>query len=710
MSDTAYEVVHSLPGRMRLRVRAIRSDAPLASGLQDLLNSQDGVRLARANPYCASITVNFNPEAFDPIAWFDKLQMDQVRRIEPKSEGTFKLPSPLSALRRGTFSLEAMVSPEAQCLLGAVSLVSSLVGAPAFITRTALSAAVLPILNRALQTLLDEKRLGGDALDGVSCLILMRQRSFVPAALMTLLISVGELMRDVITRGCQRMIFHQLALSQRSAWLINGPKRVRVPVLELRPGDRLVVYPGELVGFEGTVLAGQGTVNPASPEMDFAPQHVRRGDVVAADSILMDGKLYLRFERSTIRRPPDPVREKQKRRWLQRTRMHRFALHAAYEKVYPLLGAAALIFAGTRNIERALTLVCFDFITGIRIAIPTAVLASMYKAGRRGVVMRSASTLERLSEIDAVIFARSGTLTQLKPFITEIHVSDGYALNDVTRLAAAVQQRYSTLGAYAIYNYTKKQSIPVPERTSSTILPGLGVEGEVDGQSVLVGSTHFMQTREIDLSSAHDFLQQCIERGDSRICVALSGKLAGVIAYQDPVRKEAKKVISALNGMGIAEVSMMTSGSQSAAETLASKAGISRVHFRALPEDMAKIVREYKDRGLKVAVVGDDVADALAMEQADLAITLSHGADVARFRADMVLTSDNLSGLVDAIKIARNGMSIARQNLVVTSIPNWIGLYLSLTQQTNFLAATLLNNGSVIVGAANGLRPLLDRG
>lgn len=712
MAETAYEVIHSLPGRVRVRLRAIQGDQPLAAGLQDLLNSQDGVRMARANPDCASVTISYNPEAFNPLEWLNRLRLDDVKRLQPKTNGSGsgKLLAPLSALRRGTYSFEALVPPQAQFLLGALSLASSLAGAPTFITRTALSAALLPILNRAVQTLVDEKRLGGDALDGASCLLFIQERSFFPAALMTFLVGLGEFMRDLITARCQKMIAHQLALAQRSAWLIHGNRRVRVPVLELRPGDRLVVYPGELIAVEGTVLEGEGMVIPATPEVAFAPMYVRAGDIVAADTLLMEGKLYLRNERSTQRGPRDPVHEKQRRRWLQRTRLHRFALHTAYERVWPLLSVAALIFAATRNIHRAVTVICFDFITGIRIAIPTAVLASMYRAGERGVVIRNASTLERLAEVNAIIFARSGTLTQLKPIVTEVYVCDGFTLEQVTRLAAAVQQRYSTLGAYAIYSYAKLHSIPVPERTTSRIQPGLGVTAEVEGQSVVVGSTRLMQNNEIALAPAQDFLDKCVQRGDSRVCVAIGGKLAGVIAYQDPVREEAPEVINELRRLGIAEIAMMTSGSQAAAESLGKKAGISQVHSRALPEDMAALVKDYKRRGLQVAVVGDDIADSLAMEQADIAITLSHGADVSRYRADMVLTSDSLDGLSEGIKIAREGMSLARQNMMVVSIPNWLGLCLSIIDQTDFVVATLLNNGSVIIGAANGLRPLLDEG
>lgn len=710
MSPVQFHLVHSIPGRIRVRLGAIAGDRNLARALESRLLAQDGVRMVRANHYCASLTISFNPEAFKALEWLEFLNLDEVRLLASSGDGSTKLPWPLASLRRGTFAFESLFPIKAQFALATISLFTCFPGFQVTIAKLALTAAVLPILNRALQTFLEERRLGADALDGVSCLLLIKENSFVPAALMIFLIELGEFIRDWSTRRCQQMISHQQALSQRSAWLIQGKHRVRMPVLELRPGDKLVVYPGELIAFEGKVLQGQGSIIPASPEVDFEPRLIKAGDLVSRDTLLLDGKIYLRYERNTCREPLDAVRAKQARRWMQRTRMQRFALHTAYGRVTPLLSLATLVFIATKNLHKALAIICFDFITGIRISIPTAILSSLSRAGKYGAVMRNAGTLERLSEIDTIIFARSGTLTQLKPRVTDVFILPGFSLEQVTRLAAAIEQRYNHAGAFAIYNYAKLRSIPVPDRTASDIIPGLGISGKVEGRHVLLGSTRLMQMHGVGLESAGDFLTTCIERGDSRLCVAIDGNLAGVIAYQDPLRHEAAEVIEELRAIGINEIAMMTSGSQMAAEKLAAEAGIEQIHARALPSDMCEIVKSYKMRGLKVAVVGDDIADSLALEQADVAVTLGHGADIARYRADVILTSENLGALVEGILIARQGMDLARQNLLLVSIPNWLGLFLGVSEQADVLLATLLNNGSVIVGALNGLRPLLDSG
>jgi len=700
------QIVHRLPDRIRVRVDAIHHDHGLAAGLEKLLHAQPGVISVRANEHCCSVVIQFKPESFDPLAYLNTLDWKKVKRVQHPIAAT-QVPV-LSPLTQATFAFEEVVRPKTQFLLAASGLIASLIGAPSVVTGSIVSAAIAPIINRALQTLLHERRLGADFLDGLTCIMLIRSGRYFPAALMSTLISLGELIRDLITRKCEQMIAHQMALSKRSAWLVKGNRRIRVPVNELHHGDLIVVYPGELIPCAGKVTKGKGTIVPALPEQAFAARSVEQDDDVDSDTLLLYGKLYIRAEHIVLHGPRNLMREKQERRMLQRTKLHKIALKAAHSAVGPSLAIAGLFYAITRNLESALSIITFDLITGIKIAMPITVLSAMYRAGDCGVVMRNASALEALSEVNAIIFARSGVLTSNVPVVTELFVVDGYTQDLVTSYAAAVEQQYNHIAAYAIYNFVEKHEIKIPERTNSSLISGLGVRGEVDGHTVIVGRTKLLEREKIDLSPAREFLDKCEKRGDFRVCVAIDGKLAAVIAYQDPLREEVGEVISRLKELGIKEIAMMTGGSEMAAKALAEKAGIPTAHPRTLPEDQALIVQQYRSRGLNVAVVGYDVDDALALEQANIAIALGSGADVARHRADVVLASDNIRGIVEGIEIAREGMSLAQKNLVIVSAPNVFGFAISLFKSTDPVIATLLNNGSVIIGAANGLRPLLS--
>jgi len=707
VTESLYEIVHNLPDRMRLRLRALRCDEALATGLEQVLQDEPGVREVHANPRTSSLTISFNSLLFDPLQWLSKTNFNELRKLAPEPRKPVR---PISEIRRATYTFETLVKPSQQFVLGALSLAVSLSGLPVWLSRSIAWIALLPVINRAAQTALEERRLGADALDASSCAVLILEGQILPAGIMLTLIGLGELVRDLVTERCELQLQHQYALTQRSAWLVRGDHRIRVPISELSPGDRIVVYPGELIGIDGFVMEGSGTVAKASSRFDFAPVEIKPGDLVSKDTVLIEGKMYIRNEQVfTNEEQSDPAREKQKKQWLQRTQLHKNALKAGYAGIVPMVSLAGLVFAITRNLEHALALVCFDFITGVKIAIPTAVLSSMADAGRRGVFIKNAAALEQLANLDVVVFSRSGTLTTLKPVITEVFVADGFTGNEVTRLAAAVAQRYSHMAAYAIFRHANTNKITIPERQTSRLIGGLGVEGRVEGKTILFGRTRLLEENGVDLSKAKDFLEACSERGDSRACIAINGQLAGIIAFQDPVRPDALETIQTLRSLGINEIVMTTGGSKAAAESLAKTLQIDQVHYRTLPEDEAAIVKSYKDRGLKVALVGDDVHDSLALEQADLAITFQTGAEVTRYRADVILSSEALMDFARTVEIARSGMNRARQNLLLATVPNALGLLLGLARQTNVITATLLNNGSVALAALYGIMPLLQK-
>jgi P-type E1-E2 ATPase len=714
MSERLYKVIHRLPGRIRLQIGITYKCPILAAKLKQLILEQTGVHAVSANADCASITILFDEQSFEPLPWLDRINIEHIENVKTTERGEAghalkKLPSALEYLRRATFNFESKLPPAVQLTLSSASLILTLAEAPVAVTAIALSASLLPVFNRAVQTLLDERRVGADALDGASCLLLIHGQNFLPASAMLSLISLGEYIRDVVTGKCRQLIAHQLELTKGAAWVIRGNKRLRMPVSELKNGEQIVVYPGELISFEGRVINGQGTVVPASPEFDFTPQAVTVNDVIHAHTLLTEGKLYATFEQGQIIHQADPARDKKLKRWLQRTKLHRQALRDGYSKIGTTVALATFIGIATQSLHRAIPILFYDFITGIRIAIPTAVLSSMYRAGCEGIVVRNAAALERLSEVDAIIFARSGALTSMMPAVTDVFTFEQFSVEDVTRYAAAVEQRYDHIAAYALYTYAKLNTMPVPERTSSKLISGFGVKGVVEGRDITVGSTRLMDNEGIDISQAAKVLGMCTNRGDSRICVAINGKLAGIIAYQDVIRKDTALAIETLRKIGIKEIAMITGSSQASANNLAKQVGITEVFANALPEDKADLVRRFQQRGLKVAVVGFDISDTAALEQAHVAITLNTGGDIAKHRADIILTTENLNDIVDGIVIARQGMSLARQNLKMVSIPNLIGISLSSLNYATELTAALINNGSVIAGALNGLRPMISQ-
>jgi Cu2+-exporting ATPase len=230
----------------------------------------------------------------------------------------------------------------------------------------------------------------------------------------------------------------------------------------------------------------------------------------------------------------------------------------------------------------------------------------------------------------------------------------------------------------------------------------------VDGYRTIVGSRALIESEQVGMAPVEAAQAETRARGESLAYVARDGTIVGLISYADPLREEAPAMIAALRRRGVREVLLVTGDGEAPAQAAASAAGITRVVSRALPTDKADIVRRLKDKGRTVAVVGDGINDSAALAHADVAISLHAGTDVARERADVVLTDNNLWRLPEAIDVARGAMGLVRQNLTIVAVPNALGLGLAATGLAGPVLATLLNNGSAVVAALNSLRPLLS--
>jgi Cu2+-exporting ATPase len=353
-----------------------------------------------------------------------------------------------------------------------------------------------------------------------------------------------------------------------------------------------------------------------------------------------------------------------------------------------------------------MSMLIFDFSTGIRIAAPTAVLSSMHRAGRRGILIKNGAALERLSLVDAIIFDKTGTLTSGEPRISRVATFDGRSENEVMSYASAVEQRQHHPASRAIIKWASQQNLTVFERSDSQNLRGMGVKAIVEEHVVLVGSKRLMEVEKIDMSAVGKLELELAEQGESLAYVAIDQKLSALVAYKDQIRQEAALAITQLKRLGIKKLVMATGDGEQVASMIAHTAGITDVLSRAFPEQKAELVKQLKAAGYTVAVIGDGINDSPALAHADVALSLHGGTEAAQHGSDIILTDGDLRRLPEAIKISRSAMGLVRQNLSLAMVPNSAGLFLAAVGLVGPAGSTLLNNGSAIVAALNSLRPL----
>ena len=345
---------------------------------------------------------------------------------------------------------------------------------------------------------------------------------------------------------------------------------------------------------------------------------------------------------------------------------------------HSFLGAGASI-ALTGSATRAASMLIIDYGTGIRVAAPTTVLAAMTKAARSGILIKGGRHLERLADLDAIVFDKTGTLTRGQMRVVEVAAANGhYPADRVLALAAAAEQRFTHPMALAVTRAADARGLDVPERGASEYNIGRGVEAEVEGRLISVGSCHFFREKCLLPSPA---LQRTItaleDRAVSTLCVAVEGEVIGVLGLADALRPEAREVVEAFRARGVGEVAMLTGDRPQVARHVAEALGITTYRADAFPDEKVAFVKQLQAAGRKVAVVGDGINDSPALAQADVGIAVYEGTDIARETANVVLIDGGLWKLPAAVDVAREAVSLIEQNWRLIWIPNTLAFGLA---------------------------------
>ncbi len=706
-----YVVAHSIPGRLRLRIENLRFEFDQVSRSLAGLASLEGVLGVRCNSWNISAVLEYDANIWSEQRLLQRLDElsypdGQDHSIAPLVKVTAK-PNILIRLAGKLLNFfEKILPPWIQVTLGVVAFSSAVFKLPFLASKILLAASTAPIACRALRTLINERKVGIDALDGAAASVMLLNGKFIEAGLMTALIGTGEFIRERTSRRCEKMVTDLLGLSGRSAWLIRGKKRICISADEVKVGEKVVIYPGDMVPVDGVVVSGEAAVDQSKLTGEAIPVEVKSGDKVFASTVLVEGKIYVLCQATGSETRAGLVLQCVNNAPIHETNIQNHASLIADKAVVPIFLIAGVCFAITGDVSRLMSMLILDFCTGIRIAAPTAVLSSMHRAGRRGILIKSGAALEKLASVTAIVFDKTGTLTSGEPKVEQVSRFNGHSENEILALAAAVEMRLHHPAARAIVKAAQKEGLTIPERTTSKFLRGLGAKAVVGEYEVLVGSKNLMTSEGIVIDDAQESENQATKLGESIAYVAIDGKVAGLIRYSDKLRPEVVKAISELKKLRVRKLVMATGDIEQAANRIAATCGITEVIARAFPEDKAKLVQQLKAEGHVVAVIGDGINDSPALAYADVAISLHGATDAAQQSADIVLTDDNLERLPEAIRIARSAMALVKQNLAMAIAPNAGGFALAAMGVLGPAGATILNNGSAITAAINSLRPL----
>ena len=493
------------------------------------------------------------------------------------------------------------------------------------------------------------------------------------------------------------------AAAPRIAHRIRGEAIDDVPADDVAVGDVLLVRPGELVPCDVVVIDGTAHVDASMLTGEPLPISATRDTRLMSGSANLDGALTVRAlaiaRESQYARIVALVRSAQ----ASKAPLQRVADRYAVWFTPVTLVVCAIAFATSRDWLRVLAVLAVATPCPLILATPVAVIGGINRAARRHVIMRNGTALERLGTTTVAIFDKTGTITIGQPRVSRVVATNGRPSGDVLRFAGAVERSSGHLLARTLVDAAEAQGMSLPPARDVVEVPGRGVAGTVDGHRVVVGARSFV------LERTPAGLATLTAREPSgaglRAYVAIDGDVSAVIEYADALRPGLRDAFRDLKELGVQRIMLLSGDHTENARMVASAAGIAEVQGDLLPEGKVAVVRELVDRGESVMMVGDGTNDAPALSAATVGVALAgHGGGITAEAADVVILIDDLSRVVEAMRISRRTMSIARQCIVVGLGLSGVAMVAAAFGMVAPTAGALLQEGIDLAVILNALR------
>ncbi|MCA9952054.1 MAG: heavy metal translocating P-type ATPase [Anaerolineales bacterium] len=702
-----FQIKHWVRGRLRLVIPRLVYDPDYGERLQYLIIGSSSAFSVRVNSKAQTLVIRYDPEFVDAATFLDEVVICVQNAAKPEVSIKPVDSQEVEEIEQINY-LKRLGMPGVTLAL-AVSTFAGLAVPPALMAG-ALVVSAIPAFRRAYEGIRYEKKLNVDFLDSTAITLLTATGFFFPPALMISLIETGEIIRDLTARRTARANLDLLDSLGRTARIERGGIEVEVPLAEVIEGDVVVVYPGDQIPVDGTVVGGLALVDQQKLTGESIPITREEGQDVFAATLVIDGSLRIETHRTGENTRAGVVVALMKSAPVHDTRMEDYAKKVGDKIVIPTLALGTAVTVATGgNIIRGVSVITLDIGTGVRVSVPTAILASLTYAARQGVLIRSGRAIEQLAKVDTIVFDKTGTLTQGNAGVVGIYTSEqAENAQEVLRLAATAEQGLTHPVAEAIVRHARESEVVLNECDEWEYRVGQGIAAQINGRSIYVGSGRMMSNLGV---GTKDFLAANPEieaSAASQVYVAEDTNLLGIILYKDPARPESVGVIEDLHKMKITPY-MLSGDMQKVADAIASELGIApeNVYAEAFPERKVEVVKMLQESGKTIAFVGDGINDSVALAHASVSISFAGATDMARETADIVLMDDNLAALILAIQISKHAMRVVRQNVGVIVGPNAAGMVAAALVGLDPVAAVLINNGSAIMAELNGFRPML---
>ncbi|MBN2110030.1 MAG: heavy metal translocating P-type ATPase [Methanosarcinaceae archaeon] len=485
-----------------------------------------------------------------------------------------------------------------------------------------------------------------------------------------------------------------IGLQAKTARIIENGQEKEVPVEDVEVGDIVFVRPGEKIAVDGIVVEGASAVDESTITGESIPVEKSKGDEVIGSTLNRSGALKFRATNvgadTALARIIELVENAQN----SRAPIQRIADVVAghFILVVHVLALLAFFFWYFIGFERydvpvnsgifspflfalliSITVLVISCPCAVGLATPAAIMVGTGKGAENGILIKGGEALERTLKIDTIVFDKTGTLTKGEPELTDVIPFAGLREEEVLAIAASAEKGSEHPLGEAIVKGAEERKLAMVDSEGFRSIAGKGVEANVEGSRILLGTRRLAVDSNIDISSAEKTMEKLEALGKTAMIITKDDSVIGIVAVADTLKENSKEAVERIRDMGI-EVVMITGDNRRTADAIADSIGIKKVLAEVLPEDKAAEVLKLQDEGRVVAMVGDGINDAPALTQADIGIAMGAGTDIAMESAQIVLIRNDLRDVIAAIRLSRLTMNKIRQNLFWAFGYNSIGI------------------------------------
>ena len=506
---------------------------------------------------------------------------------------------------------------------------------------------------------------------------------FESAAMILTLITVGKMLEARSKGKTTDALKSLMKLAPKTAVVIRSGQETTVPIEQVRKGDIFVVRPGENIPVDGIVLEGSSAVNESALTGESIPVDKAAGDTVSAATVNQSG--FIRCEATHV---GEDTTLSQIIKMVSDAAATKAPIAKIADKVSGIFVPAVIAIAVITTLvwliagqtfgyalARGISVLVISCPCALGLATPVAIMVGNGMGAKHGILFKTAVSLEETGRVQIVALDKTGTITSGQPEVTDILPAEGFTEKELLTLALSLEKKSEHPLARAVLKKAEALSLTAADAEDFQALPGNGLSGKVNGETLTGGNMKFISSQVTVPASLRKKAVELAEQGKTPLLFARGNQLAGIIAVADVIKEDSPRAVKELQNMGI-RVVMLTGDNEKTANAIGRQAGVDQVIAGVLPDGKESVIRSLKEKG-KVAMVGDGINDAPALTRADIGIAIGAGTDIAIDAADVVLMKSRLSDVPAAIRLSRATLRNIHENLFWAFFYNIIGIPLA---------------------------------